>query len=68
MEAFLEWAREAVGAAEGFAGYCSTDVFAPAAGRGDEWVVLMHFHDEESLARWLDSPERAAGSRNSGRR
>ena len=31
----------------------------PAAGRGDEWVVLIHFDDEESLARWLDSPERA---------
>ena len=24
----------------------------------DEWVVLMHFHDEECLTRWLDSPER----------
>ncbi len=59
VEAFLEWQREAVRAAEAFAGYCGTDVFAPAAGRGDEWVVLMHFQDEESLARWLDSPERA---------
>ena len=59
VEAFLEWQREAVRAAEGFAGYCGTDVFPPAAGRGDEWVVLIHFQDEESLARWLDSPERA---------
>ena len=59
VEAFLEWQREAVRAAEGFAGYGSTDVFAPAAGRGDEWVVLMHFNDEDSLAHWLDSPERA---------
>lgn len=59
VEAFLDWQREAVGAAEGFAGYCGTDVFPPAAGRGDEWVVLIHFDSEESLARWLDSPERA---------
>jgi antibiotic biosynthesis monooxygenase (ABM) superfamily enzyme len=59
VDAFLEWQRAAVRAAEGFAGYCSTDVFAPAAGRGDQWVVLMHFQDEQSLACWLDSPERA---------
>jgi antibiotic biosynthesis monooxygenase (ABM) superfamily enzyme len=57
-DAFLEWQRDASRAAGGFAGYRGTDVFPPPAGRGDEWVVLIHFQDEESLARWLDSPER----------
>ena len=59
VEAFLEWQREVDRAAEGFAGYNRTEIFPPAAGRGDEWVVLIHFHDEESLTRWLNSPERA---------
>ena len=59
VEGFLEWQRDADRAAEGFAGYCGTDVFPPADGRGGEWVVLIHFEDEESLARWLESPERA---------
>jgi uncharacterized protein len=59
VDTFLEWQREASRAAEGFAGYCGTDIFPPAPGRGDEWVVLIHFDDEESLARWLESPERA---------
>ncbi|APW59010.1 hypothetical protein [Paludisphaera borealis] len=57
--AFVEWQRESVRVAEGFAGYSGTDIYPPAAGRGDEWVVLLHFLDEESLTRWLDSPERA---------
>jgi antibiotic biosynthesis monooxygenase (ABM) superfamily enzyme len=59
VDAFLEWQREASRAAEGIAGYCGTDIFPPAAGQGDEWVVLIRFDDEESLVRWLDSPERA---------
>ena len=59
VDGFLEWQRGATEAAEGFAGYCGTDVFPPADGRGGEWVVLIHFEDEESLARWLESPERA---------
>lgn len=58
-DAFLEWQRDATEAAEGFAGYCSTDVFPPADGRTGDWVVLIHFEDDESLARWLESPERA---------
>ncbi|QEH39031.1 hypothetical protein OJF2_76430 [Aquisphaera giovannonii] len=57
-DAFLEWQREASRVAEGFAGYQGTDLFPPASGPGDEWVVVMRFDDEESLARWLDSPER----------
>ena len=59
VDGFLAWQRGATEAAEGFGGYCGTDVFPPADGRGDEWVVLIHFEDEESLARWLGSPERA---------
>lgn len=59
VDAFLEWQRDASRATEGFAGYRGTEIFPPASGRGDEWVVLIHFDDEGSLARWLDSPERA---------
>lgn len=59
QEAFLEWQRGAVRAAEVFPGYRGTEVFAPTAGRGEEWVVLIHFQDEESLTRWIDSPVRA---------
>jgi uncharacterized protein len=58
-ETFLEWQRAASLAAERFPGYSSTDLYPPVAGRGDEWVVLIHFQDEASLSRWLDSPERA---------
>jgi antibiotic biosynthesis monooxygenase (ABM) superfamily enzyme len=59
VDAFLEWQRGASRAASSFAGYCGTDVFPPAPGQGDEWVVLIRFEDEVSLTRWLDSPERA---------
>jgi antibiotic biosynthesis monooxygenase (ABM) superfamily enzyme len=46
-------------AAEAFAGYHGTDVYPPAGGGGGEWVVLIHFDDDASLARWLNSPVRA---------
>jgi antibiotic biosynthesis monooxygenase (ABM) superfamily enzyme len=55
---FLGWQRGVTAAAEGFAGYRATDLYPPADGQRDEWVVVIHFDDEESLQRWLDSPVR----------
>ena len=59
VDGFLEWQRDVTEAAEGFGGYCGTDVFPPADGGAGDWVVLIHFEDEASLAHWLESPERA---------
>jgi antibiotic biosynthesis monooxygenase (ABM) superfamily enzyme len=56
---FMEWQRGITGAAEDFPGYRDTDVYPPAEGQRDEWVVVLHFDDEPSLRRWLDSPARA---------
>ncbi len=56
---FMEWQRGVTGAAEGFAGYRGTDVYPPADGQRDEWVVVIHFDDEKSMQDWLDSPVRA---------
>ena len=56
---FMEWQRDVTGAAEGFAGYRGTDVYPPADNLRDEWVVVIHFDDEESLQSWLDSSVRA---------
>ncbi len=56
---FLQWQRGVTAAAETFPGYRGTDVYPPADGQGDEWVVLIHFDDDASLRRWLGSPVRA---------
>jgi uncharacterized protein len=56
---FMDWQRGASKAAEGFAGYSGTDVYPPANGRGDQWVVVIHYDDDESLQTWLRSPVRA---------
>ncbi len=56
---FMEWQSGVTAAAEGFAGYRGTDVYPPADGQRDEWVVVIHFDDEKSLQEWLDSPVRA---------
>jgi antibiotic biosynthesis monooxygenase (ABM) superfamily enzyme len=56
---FMEWQRGISAAAEASPGYKGTDVFPPAEGQPDEWVVVLHFEDDRSLRRWLDSPVRA---------
>jgi hypothetical protein len=56
---FLDWQRSVTAAAEGFAGYRATEVYPPANGSGGEWVVVIHFDDEELLQQWLDSAVRA---------
>ena len=55
---FLECQRGLTDAAEGFPGYKGTDLYPPADDRHQEWVAVIHFSDQESLQRWIDSPVR----------
>ena len=59
VQRFLELQRGFTQAAEGFEGYRGTDIYPPADGRQEEWVVVIHFDDPDSLQRWIDSPVRA---------
>jgi uncharacterized protein len=43
---------------EAFAGYQGTDVYPPADPTGNEWVVVIHFADADSLQLWLNAPVR----------
>jgi uncharacterized protein len=56
---FLECQRALTEAAKRFPGYQSTELFPPADEQPEEWVGVIHFDDERSLKRWLDSPVRA---------
>jgi antibiotic biosynthesis monooxygenase (ABM) superfamily enzyme len=56
---FMEWQRGVTAVAEGFPGYRGTEVYPPADPQQGEWVVVIHFDSNDSLRRWLDSPERA---------
>jgi antibiotic biosynthesis monooxygenase (ABM) superfamily enzyme len=55
---FMHWMRGITAAATEFAGYQTTEVYPPAAGE-EEWVVILHFDEQEHLQAWLDSPKRA---------
>jgi antibiotic biosynthesis monooxygenase (ABM) superfamily enzyme len=56
---FNEWQRGVTATAQAFPGYEGTDLFPPTDNRSDEWITVIHFDDDESLQRWLDSTERA---------
>jgi antibiotic biosynthesis monooxygenase (ABM) superfamily enzyme len=56
---FLECQRALTEAAKGFPGYQSTELYPPADERPEEWIGVLHFDDQHSLKRWLDSPVRA---------
>jgi antibiotic biosynthesis monooxygenase (ABM) superfamily enzyme len=56
---FLECQRALTEAAKGFPGYQSTELYPPADDKPEEWVAVIHFDDQQSLQRWLDSPVRA---------
>jgi antibiotic biosynthesis monooxygenase (ABM) superfamily enzyme len=57
-EAFLEWQRGITAAAALFPGYQTTELYPPS-GQHEEWVVIIHFNDLQSLQDWLNSPKRA---------
>jgi uncharacterized protein len=56
---FLECQRALTEAAKRFPGYQSTELFPSADDRPDEWVTIIHFDDQHTLQRWLDSQVRA---------
>lgn len=56
---FLDWQRGIAEAAAAFSGYRGTEVYPPAAGQGETWIVVVHFDAPEQLQAWLDSPVRA---------
>lgn len=56
---FIEWQHGISAVAESFAGYQGTEVYPPANGQGTEWVSVVHFDDDLSLERWMQSPQRA---------
>jgi len=56
---FVEWQRGISQAAAAFPGYQTTDVYPPMDASHEQWVVVIHFANAESLQRWFDSPERA---------
>jgi len=58
-ERFLQLQHGIVDAAQGFPGYQKVDVYPPVGPERAEWVVVIHFDDQEALKRWLDSPIRA---------
>jgi antibiotic biosynthesis monooxygenase (ABM) superfamily enzyme len=57
-ELFLEWQRGITAAAAVFPGYQTTEIYPPNA-QQEEWVVILHFDDPQTLQSWLDSPTRA---------
>ena len=56
---FLECQRGLTEAARGFPAISRPSSFHPSNERPEEWVAVIHFDDEQSLQRWLDSPVRA---------
>jgi antibiotic biosynthesis monooxygenase (ABM) superfamily enzyme len=58
VEVFMEWQRGITAAAAEFPGYQTTEIYPPA-GPQQEWVVILHFDDQQNLQGWLSSPKRA---------
>jgi uncharacterized protein len=54
---FMDWQRGVTAAAEAFPGYRATDIYPPGENQS-EWVIVLHFTDEQSLQNWLKSPVR----------
>jgi antibiotic biosynthesis monooxygenase (ABM) superfamily enzyme len=46
-------------AARKFPGFVGTEVLSPISGLQAEWVAIFRLESNESMKRWLDSPERA---------
>lgn len=59
VEEFMQWQRGVTAVMEDFAGYEGTDVYPPSSDKHDEWVTVLHFTDDDSLQKWIDSPIRA---------
>lgn len=55
---FREWLQGIAAASAKFPGYEATDVYAPVEGEQD-WVIILHFTDSETMQGWLKSTVRA---------
>jgi antibiotic biosynthesis monooxygenase (ABM) superfamily enzyme len=51
---FLSWLRQGEILAAGFPGFLGSGVLQPPEG-GDQYQIVLRFHDEASLARWENS-------------
>ncbi|AOB30487.1 antibiotic biosynthesis monooxygenase [Bordetella sp. H567] len=51
---FLSWLRQGEILAAGFPGFLGSGVLQPPEG-GDQYQIVLRFHDEDSLARWEHS-------------
>lgn len=51
---FLAWLRQGEILAAGFPGFLGSGVLQPPEG-GDQYQIVLRFHDEASLARWENS-------------
>ncbi len=56
-EWFMEWQKGITAAAESSPGYSGSDVYPPSDAQS-EWVVVLHFEDDEFLNNWLNSTVR----------
>jgi antibiotic biosynthesis monooxygenase (ABM) superfamily enzyme len=57
-DSFMEWQRAITAAAAVFPGYQATEIYPPTS-QQEEWVVILHFDDTNTLRNWLNSPTRA---------
>src|SRR5262249_48693597 len=58
-EGFMELQAGITQAARDFPGYQKVDIYPPPKQEQTDWVVVIHFDNQEALQRWLDSPVRA---------
>ncbi|MDD3471805.1 MAG: hypothetical protein PHS86_03395 [Syntrophaceae bacterium] len=56
---FEQWQKDVNQAAETFPGYLGADIYPPVDNSHDDWVVALHFEDDNSLRTWLESTVRA---------
>ncbi len=57
-DVFMEWQHGVTADSAKFPHYQATEIYPPQ-GTQEEWVVIIHFDDAQSLQNWLDSPQRA---------
>ena len=59
VERFLAWQQGIIQAAATCPGYQSTESYPPLDPAQREWVIVLHFDNDEAQQRWLASPLRA---------
>jgi antibiotic biosynthesis monooxygenase (ABM) superfamily enzyme len=59
VERFLAWQQGIIRAASTYPGYQATESYPPLDVSQHEWVIVLHFDNDEAQQRWLASPLRA---------